>query len=159
MSIPPLEMRLPPPDFVIVGAPKCGTTAAFATLQKHPQLFLPDIKEPHYFAYDFPGYRGVRTVEDYDRLFADAERKQLRGEASVSYLSSKEATAAILRRRPDAKFIALVRNPLDMFVSWHNQCLKALDEDEQDPERAWMLQSERAQGRRIPRLCKEPSFL
>src|ERR1035441_716202 len=159
MSIPPLEMRLPPPDFVIVGAPKCGTTAAFATLQKHPQLFLPDIKEPHYFAYDFPGYRGVRTVEDYDRLFADAERKQLRGEASVSYLSSKEATAAILRRRPDAKFIALVRNPLDMFVSWHNQMYVLYEEEAADPERAWILQVERAQGLGIPKLCREPALL
>src|ERR1022692_1315894 len=152
-------MRLPPPDFVIVGAPKCGTTAVFATLRLHPQVFLPTSKEPHYFAYDFPGRREVETTEDYDRLFAGAERAQLRGEASVHYLHSKEATAAILRRRPDAKFIALVRNPLDMFVSWHNQSLNHLYEEELDPERAWMLQKERARRRRIPKLCREPAFL
>jgi hypothetical protein len=152
-------MRPPPPDFVVVGAPKCGTTAVHGTLQQHPDLFLSQIKEPHFFAYDLPMRREVETIEDYDRLFALAQEAQLRGEASAHYLGSKEATAAILRRRPDAKFIALVRNPLDMFVSWHNECFKAFDEDEQDPERAWMAQEERAQGRRIPKLCKEPTFL
>jgi len=152
-------MRVPPPDFVVVGAPKCGTTAIYATLLQHPEVSLSPIKEPHYFAHDFPRRREVETIEDYDHLFAGAEQAQLRGEASAHYLSSKEATAAILRRRPDAKFIALVRNPVDMFVSWHNECLKALDEDENDPERAWLLQQERVQGRRIPKLCKEPGFL
>jgi hypothetical protein len=152
-------MRLPPPDFVVVGAPKCGTTAIYATLQQHPELFLSQIKEPHFFSYDLPRRREVETIEDYDRLFARAGNAQLRGETSAHYLGSTEATTAILQRRPDAKFIALVRNPLDMFVSWHNECCKALDEDEQVPERAWMLQEERAQGRRIPKLCKEPAFL
>ena len=136
------------------------STAVYATLQQHPQVFLPG-KEPHYFAPDFPTVRQVETIEDYERLFADAERTQLRGEASVLYLSSKEATAAILRRRPDAKLIAMVRNPLDMFVSWHNQALhgRARYEEEVDPRRAWLLQEERAQGRRIPKCCKEPELL
>jgi hypothetical protein len=87
------------------------------------------------------------------------EANQLRGEASALYLSSGEAVGAILKRRPDAKFIALVRNPLDMFISWHNECLTALDEEEGDPQRTWALQEERAQGRRIPKLCKEPAVL
>jgi hypothetical protein len=133
-------MRLPPPDFVVVGAPKCGTTAIHETLQQHPRLFLSGIKEPHYFAYDYPRRREVEAIEDYDHLFAGAQGAQLRGEASAHYLSSKEATAAILQRRPDAKF-------------------KNLDEDEQDPERAWNLQQDRAHGLRIPKLCKEPAFL
>jgi hypothetical protein len=152
-------MRLPPPDFVVVGAPKCGTTAIHTTLRQHPQLFLSGIKEPHYFACDFPRRREVETIEDYDHLFTTAQATQLRGEASAHYLSSKEATAAILQRRSDAKFIAVVRNPVSMFVSWHNECVKNLDEDQQDPEQAWVLQEERALGRRVPRLCKEPAFL
>jgi hypothetical protein len=152
-------MRLPPPDFVVVGAPKCGTTAVYATLRQHSQVFLPELKEPHFFAYDFPGHREVTTMDGYDRLFAEAGSTQLRGEASVLYLRSKEATPAIFRRRPDAKFIAMVRNPLDMFISMHNQNLNHLYEEELNPERAWMLQEERAQGRRIPKLCREPAFL
>jgi hypothetical protein len=152
-------MRPPPPDFVVVGAPKCGTTAIYATLQQQPDLFLSRIKEPNYFAYDFPRVREVEAEKDYDGLFERAETTQLRGEMSAIYLPSKEAIRAIVRRRPDVKLIALVRNPLDMFVSWHNECLKALDEEEEDPEVAWRLQGERAEGRRIPRLCKEPAFL
>lgn len=152
-------MKAPAPDFVIAGAPKCGTTAVHETLRGHPGLFLPLMKEPHFFAYDFPRRREVESIEDYDRLFADAKDNQLRGESSTGYLMSKRAIPAILQRRPDAKFIILVRNPLQMFVSWHNECVKALDEDEQDPERAWRLQYERAHGRRIPVLCKEPAYL
>jgi len=152
-------MRRPPPDFVIVGAPKCGTTSIHVTLQKHPQLFLPSLKEPHYFAYDLPKRREVETLRDYDNLFEPAEAQQLRGETSSLYLSSHPAIGAILERRPDAKFIAMVRNPVDMFISWHNECVKALDEDQADPERAWALQEERAAGRAIPRYCKEPAFL
>jgi hypothetical protein len=152
-------MRLPPPDFVVVGAPKCGTTGLYKTLEQHPELFLSQIKEPHFFAHDLPRRREVEKLEDYDRLFARAEVNQLRGESSAHYLTSRVAIGEILRRRPDAKFIALVRNPIDMFVSWHNECFKALDEDEPDPGKAWMLQPQRAQGLRIPRLCKEPAFL
>jgi hypothetical protein len=152
-------MRLPPPDFVIAGASKCGTTAIYATLQRHPDLFLSPIKEPHFFAFDFPKRREVESLDDYDRLFARASADQVRGDTSTHYLSSKSATAAILSRRADAKFIVLVRNPLDMFISWHNECLKSLDEEEPNPERAWTLQEERARGKCIPRLCKEPEFL
>ena len=152
-------VRRPPPDFVIVGAPKCGTTSIHATLQRHPQLFLCSVKEPHYFAYDLPKRREVETLRGYDRLFEPAGVKQLRGETSSLYLSSNDAIGAILERRPDARFIAIVRNPVDMFVSWHNECVKALDEDQTDPERAWALQAERAAGRYIPHFCKEPAFL
>jgi hypothetical protein len=152
-------LRVPPPDFVLVGAPKCGTTAIHGTLQRHPRLFLSGVKEPNFFAYDLPRCREVETIEDYDDLFKRAEEGQLRGESSALYLNSGQAIAAILRRRPDTKFIALVRNPIDMFVSWHNECLKAFDEDEPDPKAAWLLQAERLRGRRIPKLCKEPGFL
>lgn len=152
-------MRLPPPDFVIVGAPKCGTTAVYETLRQHPQIFVPGLKEPHFFSYDFPARCAVETIKEYDRLFANAGRRQLRGEASTHYLRSKEATMAILRRRPDAKFIAMVRNPLSMFVSSHNECLNGRHEEEEDPEQAWVLQQERAEGRRIPKDCSEPTVL
>lgn len=149
----------PPPDFVIVGAPKCGTTALYKTLQLHPALFLPAIKEPHYFAFEYGTERTVERERAYDRLFADARPSQLRGEASIMYLSSPSAIPAILRRRPDAKIVATIRNPIDLFVSWHNQCMITLDEDEPNPERAWRLQELRASGRMIPGSCHEPRSL
>ena len=69
------------------------------------------------------------------------------------YLSSLEAIPAVLRRRPDAKIIAMVRNPVDMFISWHNQCFSNLNEDEADPEAAWRLQIKRLGGQQLPKFC------
>jgi len=100
----------------------------------------------------------VERIDLYDDLYNEASDSQLRGDASILYLSSAEAIPAILQRRPDAKFIAIIRDPVELFISWHNECLKSLDEDEQDLERAWRLQEERATGR-LPRLCKEPAYL
>ena len=154
-----MQSRKPPPDFVIVGAPKCGTTALYKTLQRHPGIAMSPAKEPYYFASEYPGHRMVRDEAAYDELFAHAREGQVRGEASAIYLSSENAIRAILNRRGDAKFIALVRDPVEMFISFHNECLKGLDEDEADPEKAWRLQEERAAGRRIPKLCSEPGYL
>jgi hypothetical protein len=148
-----------PPDFVIIGAPKCGTSALHATLQRHPELFLAPIKEPHYFAFDYPNRREVESLRDYDGLFRMAKDNQLRGEASVYYLSSVEAVPAILKRRPDVKLIALVRNPVDLFVSFHNELLKSFEEDRQSPESAWKMQGERARGNDIPKRCVTPATL
>jgi hypothetical protein len=161
----PIQTRIdkahlkPPPDFVIIGAPKCGTTSLHATLQLHPKVFLSAIKEPHYFAFDYPKRREVESLRDYDGLFSKAKENQVRGEASVYYLSSEEAVPAILGRRPDAKFIALVRNPVDLFVSFHNELLKGFDEDIQSPESAWRMQERRAQGFDVPKHCIVPTTL
>jgi Sulfotransferase domain len=148
-----------PPDFVIIGAPKCGTTSLHATLQGHPEMFLSSIKEPHYFAFDYPNRREVDSLRDYDGLFSKAKDNQLRGESSACYLSSVAAVPAILERRPDAKFIALVRNPVDLFVSWHNELLKYFDEDRSSPESAWRMQEKRARGIDIPKGCIVPAML
>lgn len=45
------------PDFYIIGAPKAGTTAFYRYLGEHPAVFMPDLKEPHFFARDFWNYR------------------------------------------------------------------------------------------------------
>lgn len=147
------------PDFVVVGAPKCGTTALYKTLQQHPAIFLPAIKEPNTFATELGTRRDVESFATYDRLFRRARAGQSRGECSVRYLGSPEAIPAILERRPDARIIALVRNPIDLFVSWHNQCLKSTDEEVADPEQAWRLQEQRSRGFAIPPRSQDPSAL
>lgn len=151
--------RPPPPDFVIAGAPRCGTTAVYQALQQHPDVFWTAIKEPHYFAFDYVDRRPVENAELYDSIYKHARDGQLRVDASVLYLSSREALPAIMQRRPDAKIIVLVRDPVDLFVSWHNQCLATLDEDVRDPQQAWRLQEERAAGRSLPKCCHEPLTL
>src|SRR5262245_3782032 len=84
LAVAPRRARkLPAPDFVIAGAPKCGTTALYQYLQMHPRLFLCDPKEPHYFADDLLAHRTIVNHSDYLSLFEHADREQLVGEASA----------------------------------------------------------------------------
>ena len=39
-------------DFFIAGYPKCGTTSLYAYLKEHAVVFLPELKEPHFFTED-----------------------------------------------------------------------------------------------------------
>lgn len=150
-------MRIP--DFFILGAPKCGTTALHAYLKEHPGIFMPELKEPHYYATDFPDYRRIRLAEDYFAMFENAPAEALCAEASVWYLLSQDAVGNILRDNPRAKFIVMLRNPVDMVYALYWQKRHSLDEDVDDFETAWNLQDERARGKSLPHHCREPRHL
>lgn len=150
-------MRIP--DFFIVGAPKCGTTALYTYLSTHPDLFMPELKEPHYFSSDFPTYGQIKTPEEYGQLFADAPAHALLGEASVWYLYSEVAVSKIMALNPQAKTIVMLRNPVEMAHSLHFLLIHTLDEDIDDFAIAWERQGERAHGRQIPKHCREPKHL
>lgn len=147
------------PDFFIVGAPKCGTTALYSYLKDHPAIYMSPVKEPRLFSVELPGLNGVRSMDEYLRLFADAPAGALRGEASTTYLVSDAAVPAILQNNPGAKMIAMVRNPIDMAVSLHGYLLYMLEEDVPDFETAWRLQEARARGMRLPRGHADPMML
>src|ERR1700710_2280895 len=90
------------PDFFIAGHAKTGTTALYEMLRRHPQIFMPELKEPLYFATDLrmrfqrPAAGPLPTeLGDSLSLFLDARPDQLVGEASSSYLWSREAAANI----------------------------------------------------------------
>jgi Sulfotransferase domain len=145
------------PNFFIVGAPKCGTTALFEYLRSHPNIFVPKVKEPHFFAKDLGSYPLIKTWEDYDQLFAGSTTEHLRvGEASVYYLRSETAIAGIHQFNPTARIIAMFRNPVDMVYSLHSQLLYWSEETESDFETAWRLQARRSQGLDLPPTCREP---
>jgi hypothetical protein len=153
------------PNLFIVGAPKCGTTSLAAWLSEHPQIFMSSPKEPKHFDTDIvdrrsrlhPSFRGR---EEYENLFKLAGPKQKAvGEATTRYLFSSVAIANILQYNPDARMIAMVRNPIDMVVSMHGHMLFHGKEDVADPEQAWSLQAERAKGLHVPRLCQSPEML
>jgi hypothetical protein len=110
------------PDFFIVGAPKCGTTALYTYLQQHPDVFMSTIKEPQFFAEDVLGdLRAVRTIEDYRRCFESAGECQTTGEASVAYLGSASALRAIQAFAPGARIIVMLRNPIEVMYSEYSQ--------------------------------------
>lgn len=147
------------PNFFILGAPKCGTTSLAAWLSGHPKIFVCPIKEPHYFNFDY-GLRRTKTLNDYERLFKTADNQHLAvGEASVRYLYSRCAVPNILQYNPDAKFIVLIRDPVEMAYSLHAQSLYNGSENVLDFERAWEIQAVRMYGKFIPRGCPDPQLL
>ena len=139
------------PNFFILGAPKCATTSMVGWLQTHPQVFIPAIKEPHFFNTDDRQY--VRTLDAYERLFSAATTAHRAiGEASVWYLSSGVAVANILAYQPQARFIVMIRNPIEMAPALHSEMLMSGHENIRDFKKAWLLQDERRQGRMVPAL-------
>ncbi len=145
-------MTQPKPNFFIVGAPKCGTTAMNDYLAKHPEVFIPDIKEVHFFGRDLNITKGaLRDEGAYLALFTGAEGEKRLGEASVWYLYSKTAAAEIYDFNPDAKIIVMLRNPAEMLYSQHSQFLYNGNEDLEDFREALAAESERKAGRRVPK--------
>jgi Sulfotransferase domain len=139
------------PNFFIVGAPKCGTTALYEYLRTHPNIYMSPVKEPHFFAKDLGTYPRIKTLQEYEALFAGSTPQHLRvGEASVYYLRSTVAAQNIREFNPQAKIIAMFRNPVEMVHSLHSQLLYVAEENVSDFEAAWRLQERRARGLDIP---------
>jgi hypothetical protein len=150
------------PDFFIVGHPKCGTTALYEMLSVHPRVFMPARKEPRWFSSDLPSpYQQRRSgepgesYEDYLELFAGAAPGQLVGEGSTAYIWSKVAAARIAEARPDARIIAILREPASFLRSLHLQLLQHKSEEEPSLRRALELEGERRQGRHLTKVNEQ----
>jgi len=147
------------PNFFIIGAPKCGTTSLAAWLAGNPAIFVSPIKEPYYFSVDLR-YRFIGEWDDYLRLFRDAGDEAVAvGEATTAYLFSRDAVPLIENKFSSAKYIVMVRNPVDMAYSLHEQQLFSDRETVRDFGEAWNLSSERRHGREVPAHCVEPLLL
>jgi hypothetical protein len=136
--------RPPKANFFLVGAPKAGTTSVDRLLRKHAEVFLSPIKEPCHFCpdvneqiapslqrkdrIDLKAYLSSRqrdvvhlahvaSANDYARLFEGAENSRIIGECSTYYLSSQAAARNIRAYNPNAKILALVREPLERIRS------------------------------------------
>jgi hypothetical protein len=152
------------PDFLVVGAPKAGTTALHAALARHPDLFLSTVKEPMFFLGDGAGpplrtgQRGpgdahsarewVWHPDRYRELFAAAPPGARTGESTPFYLWSRRAHHRIARALPDVKLIAVVRDPVDRaYSNWAHlrsdglepigDFLEACAAEEDRAERGW----------------------
>ncbi len=147
------------PDFFIVGHQKCGTTALYLMLKRHPQVFMPELKEPRFFAPELRSRSEQRrrqsrlpeTLEDYLALFAPARPEQRVGEATPTYLRSPSAAARIAEVAPAARIVAILREPADFLRSLHLQGVHNHLETETDLRRALALEGARREGRNIPR--------
>jgi hypothetical protein len=153
------------PDFFIVGAPKSGTTALYQMLRSHPQIFMPSCKEPWFFADELhertpPRPEGTpQTLDQYLRLFAPAQPGQRAGEATTLYLWSHSAAARIAEQVPDARIVAILREPASFLHSLHLQFLQTYVETEPDLRKALALEDARREGRAVPRHTYWPQAL
>ncbi len=156
------------PDFFIIGHEKCGTSALDLMLKEHPQIFMPAAKEQRFFAPELRGRRDnpnevdhdrPRTFELYCEVFAPALPEQLVGEASPQYLRSRTAAGRIAEVRPDARMIAILREPASFLRSFHLQWVRNSVETERDFRKAIALEDDRRQGRNLPRGAKVPETL
>lgn len=118
------------PNFFLIGAPKCGTTALYHALNQHPDIFLGQVKEPGYFAFNGcrpelqpgPGgsqlrRTGIWQARDYLMLYAEGAAYRVRGDATTLYLRSPEAAQAIQIATPSAKIVAILRQPAERAYS------------------------------------------
>jgi hypothetical protein len=149
------------PDFFLIGAPRCGTTALSSYLADNPQVCFSRPKEPHYFSlFAPPASRNDLETAYLARYFSHYRQSHKTiGEGSVSYLYSPDALRRILSLNPEARFIAILRNPLDMLPSYHLRMRFTFMEDVEDFATAWGLQETRARGERIPKHCLDHHLL
>lgn len=126
------------PDFIIVGAPKSGTTSLYRYLSQHPNIFLPKIKEPMFFCGYEKNFKGpgaewynahiINEPDEYSALFKDAKEDMITGEASTDYLSCLEAATRMKAWNPHMKIIIVLRNPIDRAYSEHMSLIRKMRE-------------------------------
>lgn len=128
------------PNFLIIGAAKAGTNALYHYLRQHPQVYMSPWKEPKFFAFESEADLGFRAANgkdapvnasvildqgEYERLFDDARDGELaRGEASTHYLYVEKSPPRIKALIPDAKLIAVLRNPVDRAFSSYQHLVR-----------------------------------
>jgi len=132
------------PNFFIIGAPRSGTTSVYYWLKEHPEVYMSPEKEPNFF---YSPFGNEMSQNEYESLFTDRKKEHsIVGEASVWYLFSGYAVDRILDYQPDAKFLVLLRNPVKMILSLHDQHVYCGYEKETDFKKAWQLSDKREKG-------------
>ena len=110
------------PNFLIIGAPKAGTTTLYNYLKQHPQIYMSSIKEPHFFSYGCDNkpttkLSFISNWEEYQTLFQKVSEQTAIGEASTSYLYHPRAAERIHHYLPNAQLIAILRDPAESTYS------------------------------------------
>lgn len=125
------------PNFIVIGAAKAGTTSLHWYLAEHPAVFMTSVKDPAYFAYGvdadgrllwgnpdlhtFP----IRSLSEYERLFADADDAVAIGEASTTYLECPQSAGRIRELLPGARILCTLRHPVERAYSDYLMYLRA----------------------------------
>ncbi len=103
------------PNFILIGATRCATSSIHGYLRRHPQIYMPCLKEPKYFNYEYE-----RGDEWYRSLFRDCRNAQVRGEATTSYTHWPhvvDVPERMSRLIPNVKLIYIMRHPVERTYS------------------------------------------
>ena len=144
------------PNFLVIGAAKSGTTSLYHYLAQHPDVFMSPVKEPNFFALEGerPSFRApgaderinrwsVTDPDEYRKLYQGANGESALGEASPVYLYSEKAVARIKHHVPEARLIAVLRNPAERAYSGFLHLLLNGRETVKDFGEALALEEER----------------
>lgn len=141
------------PNFLIIGAQKAGTTSLYYYLRQHPQIYMSQEKEAHFFSYENEDLNfressrnltiPITNIENYRKLFQEVSSEIAIGEASPSYLYIPKAVERIQNYVPDAKLIAILRNPTDRAYSNFLHCVQDGREQLTDFEQALRVEKAR----------------
>jgi hypothetical protein len=147
------------PDFFTIGAPRCGTTALSTYLAEHPRIGFSRPKETQFFCTDLPDIHFMTAdPKEYVKLcFGHCAGKDYLaiGEGSVWNLYSRAAVGNILRFNPEARFIIMLRNPVDLCLALYEKRRELLQEDQPTFELGWRAEQERSESRSRPRHFRE----
>ncbi len=117
------------PNFLIIGAAKAGTTSLYSYLEQHPQIYMSPSKEPRFFALEdeTPSFGGINhhninnssvtDLETYSQLFKGVTDEVAVGEASTIYIYNEKAPLRIKHHIPNAKLVAVLRDPCERAFS------------------------------------------
>jgi hypothetical protein len=113
------------PRFLVLGAPKSGTTSLHAWFDAHPGVFVPTEKELFFFDRSFDD-----GIDTYAKWFAAARPDQVPGEVATTYLRHPEVPARVAATLPGARLIAVLREPASRAWShyWFIQALWGVTE-------------------------------
>ena len=107
------------PTFLVIGAMKSGTTSLHGYLAAHPQVFMAEPKELHFFSVGNIWQRGQAW---YEECFASASDSLARGEASPSYSQAdifRGVAGRIAGMLPDIRIVYIVRHPIERMCSMY----------------------------------------
>jgi hypothetical protein len=135
------------PDFYLVGHPKSGTTAMVGMLRQHPDIELPPVRSTNFFVDEDevpPDINRVESIEAYCALFADVGRDRRLGERTLACLQSRSAAQRISAVNPDARIVAIIREPASFVRSLHLNAVRQGVEPVVDLREALRLEPHRA---------------
>ncbi len=138
------------PNLLIVGAAKSGTTSLHNYLNQHPEVFMSNLKEPHFLIINKIGKQrilnGITNIINYKELFSEADKYKYRGESSVMYLLFHEISINKIKHLlgDKTKIIIMLRNPVERAYSGYQHVKRFnIQEDVLDFKTAWDISEKR----------------